>query len=275
MTLIYGADAHRGRDSLFVIAGPCVIESAELCIEIATVLKASCADLGLPYTFKASFDKANRTSISSFRGPGLEKGLEILARVKEDVGVNILTDIHLPAQAAPAAEVADILQIPAFLCRQTDLLTAAGATGRTVNIKKGQFLAPWDVKPIIEKVESTGNKRILLTERGSCFGYNALVVDMRSIAIMKSLGYPVVIDGTHSVQKPGGLGTSTGGDRDMAPVILAAAVAAGADGIFFEVHPRPDEARSDAPNTLGLGDAPALLARLKAVRNAVATIGKE
>ncbi|MCD6405693.1 MAG: 3-deoxy-8-phosphooctulonate synthase, partial [Planctomycetes bacterium] len=173
--------------------------------------------------------------------------------------------------AAAAAEVADILQIPAFLCRQTDLLTAAGATGRTVNIKKGQFMAPWDVKPIIEKVESTGNKRILLTERGSCFGYNTLVVDIRSIPIMKSFGYPVVIDGTHSVQKPGGLGTSTGGDRDMVPVISAAAVAAGADGVFLEVHPRPDEARSDAPNTLGLGDAPALLATLKAVREVAAT----
>jgi len=254
---------------LFVIAGPCVIESRELCIDIAAAMKRTCDRLRLPFIFKASFDKANRTSIRSFRGPGLDKGLKVLADVKKAVGVAILTDIHEAAQAVPAAEVADVLQIPAFLCRQTDLLVAAGATGRAVNVKKAQFLAPWDMAAAVEKIESTGNRNIILTERGSSFGYNALVVDMRSIPLMRATGYPVVIDATHSVQKPGGLGYATGGDRDMVPAIARAAVAAGADGVFLEVHPHPDRAKSDAANTLPLRDAAALLSVLKDIRRTV------
>ena len=256
-------------ESLFVIAGPCVIESAELCLETARAMAETCRELGLPYIFKASFDKANRTSVSSFRGPGLEDGLSILAGVKREAGVPVLTDIHEPAQAEMAAEVADCLQIPAFLCRQTDLLVAAGRTGKAVNIKKGQFLAPWDIRPAVDKVLSTGNENIMLTERGSCFGYNTLVVDMRSVPLMKGTGLPVVIDGTHAVQKPGGLGDATGGDRAMVPTICRAAVAAGADGVFLEVHPDPDAAKSDAANSLALADAPALLSQLKAIRGAL------
>jgi 2-dehydro-3-deoxyphosphooctonate aldolase (KDO 8-P synthase) len=258
-----------GKGPLLVIAGPCVIESKDLCLEVAGAMKDACAKLGLPYVFKASFDKANRTSVKSFRGPGLDKGLAILAEVKRSVGVPILTDIHEPSQAAAAAEVADVLQIPAFLCRQTDLLLAAAATGKAVNVKKAQFLAPWDMKPVIEKLESGGNRNITLTERGSSFGYNTLVVDMRSIPLMRALGYPVVIDATHAVQKPGGLGDVTGGDRAMVPTIAKAAVAAGADGLFLEVHPDPDRAKSDAANSLALGDAPGLLAVLKSIRAAV------
>jgi 2-dehydro-3-deoxyphosphooctonate aldolase (KDO 8-P synthase) len=258
----------RGR--LFIIAGPCVIESEKLCIEIASFMKEACDALDLPYVFKASFDKANRTSVSSFRGPGLAGGLETLARVKETCGVPVLTDIHEPSQADAVAEVADVLQIPAFLSRQTDLLLAAGKTGKVVNIKKGQFLAPWDMKAAVEKVLSTGNSSILLTERGTSFGYNALVVDMRSIPVMKKLGFPVIIDGTHSVQKPGGLGSATGGDRDMVPTICLAAAAVGADGVFLEVHPEPQKARSDAANSLDLADAPALLQKVKSVSEAAA-----
>jgi 2-dehydro-3-deoxyphosphooctonate aldolase (KDO 8-P synthase) len=253
---------------LFVIAGPCVIESPRMCLEIAARVAEACCALDLPYIFKASFDKANRTSISSFRGPGLERGLDVLARVKKTVGVPILTDIHEPSQAAPVAEVADVLQIPAFLCRQTDLILAAARTGRAVNIKKGQFLAPWDVRPIIEKVTSAGNRNIILTERGSSFGYNALVVDMRSIPLLRASGFPVVIDATHAVQQPGGLGNATGGDRSMVPIIAAAAVAAGADGVFLEVHGDPARAKSDAANSLALTDVPALLKRLKAIHKA-------
>jgi 2-dehydro-3-deoxyphosphooctonate aldolase (KDO 8-P synthase) len=255
-------------DGFFVIAGPCVIESRDMCLRIAHELKAVCSKLGVPYVFKASFDKANRTSVKSYRGPGLEEGLNVLAAVKKAEDVPILTDIHDPQQAAAVAEVADILQIPAFLCRQTDLVLAAAATGKAVNIKKGQFLAPWDVKSIVEKVESTGNRSIILTERGSSFGYNALVVDMRSIPVMKEFGYPVVIDGTHSVQQPGGLGNATGGDRRMVPTICKAAVAAGADGVFLEVHEDPQKAKSDAANTLPLNEVGALLATLKRVSEA-------
>jgi len=259
-----------GGGPLFVIAGPCVIESKSMCIEIASAMKAACGELGLPYVFKASFDKANRTSLSSFRGPGLHKGLDILAAVKGKVGVPVLTDIHEPSQAAPVAGIADVIQIPAFLCRQTDLVIAAAETRKAVNVKKAQFLAPWDMKPVIEKVQSTGNKNLILTERGSSFGYNTLVVDMRSIPLMKAFGYPVTIDGTHSVQKPGGLGTATGGDRGMVPTIVKAAVAAGADGVFLEVHPDPDKAKSDAANSLALSDAPELLASLKRIHEALA-----
>ncbi len=259
-----------GQGPLFVIAGPCVIESAELCAEVAGEMKGLCERLGLPYIFKASFDKANRTSLSSFRGPGLDEGLDVLARVKKATGVPVLTDIHEPDQAEAVAKVADILQIPAFLCRQTDLIVAAARTGRPVNIKKGQFLAPWDMRPIVEKVESEGNRTIILTERGSSFGYNNLVVDMRSIPLMRALGYPVVIDATHSVQKPGGLGNSTGGDRSMVPTIAKAAVAAGADGVFLEVHPDPDKSKSDAANSLALSSVGGLLETLKGIKDALA-----
>lgn len=258
-----------GGAGLFIIAGPCVIESRELCLDIAREMKAVCREAGVAYIFKASFDKANRTSVGSFRGPGMNEGLAVLAEVKRAVGVPILTDIHEASQAQPVAEVADILQIPAFLCRQTDLLVAAGRTGRVVNVKKAQFLAPWDMKPVIEKVESTGNANIVLTERGTAFGYNRLVVDMRSITVMKAMGYPVVIDGTHSVQEPGGLGNATGGDRTMVPTIAKAAVAAGADGVFLEVHPEPSRAKSDAANSMALADVRALIKTLVAVRAAV------
>ena len=258
-----------GGGPLFVIAGPCVIETKALCIETAAFLKDVCAKLALPYVFKASFDKANRTSISSYRGPGIDEGLAILAEVKETVGVPVLTDIHEPFQAARAAEAADILQVPAFLARQTDLVVAAAETGRAVNLKKAQFLAPWDMRAVVEKARSTGNENLILTERGSSFGYNNLVVDMRCIPAMRALECPVVIDATHSVQKPGGLGDRTGGDRDMAPVIARAAVAAGADGVFIEVHPEPDIAKSDAANSLALDDVEALLAQLKSIYLAV------
>jgi len=260
-------------ESLFVIAGPCVIEDGRMCLDIALEMKKICGKLGLPYIFKASFDKANRTSIQSFRGPGLEKGMKILADVKKNAGVPVLTDIHEPAQAKPVAEVADVLQIPAFLCRQTDLVLAAAATGRPINIKKGQFLAPWDIRCVLEKVASTGNTNVILTERGSSFGYNMLVVDMRSIPIMKSFGFPVAIDGTHSVQQPGGLGHATGGDRTMVPTICKAAVAAGADGVFLEVHSKPEHAKSDAANSLPLADMAGLLGRLKLIKEAAKETG--
>ena len=248
--------------SLFLISGPCVIESEELVLEIARYLKKVTDELGIDYYFKASFDKANRTSIDSFRGPGIVKGLEILRKVKNDVGVKICTDIHEPWQAEKASEVADIIQIPAFLCRQTDLLVAAGKTGKIINIKKAQFLAPWDMKNVAKKVESTGNHNIMLCERGSSFGYNNLVVDMTSIPEMKKIGYPVVFDATHSVQKPGGNGTSTGGNREYVPYLAKAAVAAGADGIFMEVHPDPDNALSDGANSMDLKDINKLCSEL-------------
>jgi len=254
-------DAH----PLLVVAGPCVIESARLCLDVAARMKETCASLSLPYVFKASFDKANRTSISSFRGVGLEDGLKVLGRVKERLGVPVLTDIHGPEQAAPVAAVVDVLQIPAFLCRQTDLLLAAGRTGLPVNIKKGQFVAPEDMARAAEKVRSTGNNRVILCERGTSFGYHDLVVDMRSIVRMKALGCPVLFDATHSAQQPAALGTQSGGDRDMVPPLAAAAVAAGADGIFIETHPEPDEALSDSATTLPLDSLAALLGRLKAI----------
>lgn len=257
-----------GQENLFVIAGPCVIESLDMCLDIARRMKAACHELGLPYIFKASFDKANRTSISSFRGPGLKEGLEILAVVRDKASVPVLTDIHEPSQAEPAAEVADVLQIPAFLARQTDLVLAAAATGRPLNIKKAQFMAPWDMQAVVEKAVSGGSVGVILSERGSSFGYNTLVVDMRSIPIMRSLGCPVAIDATHGVQKPGGLGTSSGGDREMVPTIAKAAVAAGADGVFLEVHPDPQSARSDAANSLRVDEAPPLLRTLKRIREA-------
>ncbi|MFA5293078.1 MAG: 3-deoxy-8-phosphooctulonate synthase [Phycisphaerae bacterium] len=231
---------------LFVIAGPCVIETEEICLDIASRLAEISKKTGVPVIFKASFDKANRSSIDGFRGPGLEKGLAILAKVKKQTSLALLTDIHTPQQAAAAAEVVDCLQIPAFLCRQTDLLIACGRTGKPVNVKKGQFMSPEEMKNAVEKIHSTGNEKILLTERGTFFGYNRLVNDMTAIPAMKKLGCPVIFDATHSTQQPGGLGNATAGSRDMAPVLARAAVAAGADGLFIEVHTDPKNAKSDA-----------------------------
>jgi len=246
------------------IAGPCQLEGRDHPLAIADRLQSACAEAGLGFIFKASFDKANRTAGDGARGPGLDAGLEMLAGVKARLGVPVLTDIHLPAQADTVAEVADVLQIPAFLCRQTDLLEAAGRTGRAVNIKKGQFLAPWDVSRAAEKVAAAGNARILLTERGSSFGYNTLVVDMRALPIMAQTGYPVIMDATHAVQAPGGMGGSSGGDRRMAPALARAAVSLGIAGVFLETHPYPDDAPSDGPNMIRLDDMPALIDELAA-----------
>lgn len=246
----------------FIIAGPCVLESWELALETALAVKEAATAAGLTAIFKSSFDKANRTSLSGFRGPGMSRGLEWLARIRAETGLPVITDIHEPEEAAAVAEAVDILQIPAFLCRQTSLLTAAGQTGKIVNVKKGQFLAPWDMRHVHDKVAQTGNRKILLTERGSSFGYNNLVVDMRAFPIMRSIGVPLVMDATHSVQLPGGQGGSSGGDRRMAPCLARAAVAAGADGVFIECHPDPDKALCDGPNSLALRDLPALLQQL-------------
>ncbi len=253
------------RPPLFLILGPCVIESAQHCLDLAGLLKEAAGQHGLPMVFKASFDKANRTSIRSYRGPGLDRGLQILAQVRSEIGLPVTSDIHEAAQAREAAAVLDILQIPAFLCRQTDLLTAAAATGRPVNVKKGQFLAPWDVRHIIEKLESTGNHRLILTERGSSFGYNNLVVDFKGLPVMRSYGFPVVFDATHSVQLPGGAGQESSGQADLIVPLARAAVAAGVDGLFFEVHDRPSEALSDGANALPLDQLPAILGILKQI----------
>ncbi len=252
-----------------MIAGPCVIEDATLTLEIARTLKQYAQELSLPLIFKASYDKANRTSLSSFRGPGLKAGLEILARVKGEVGLPVISDVHQVSEVAPAAEVLDVLQIPAFLCRQTDLVVAAAASGKPLNIKKGQFMAPWDMAPVVEKARSSGNSQILLTERGGSFGYNNLVVDFRSLAIMRGLGCPVVLDVTHSVQLPGGQGTCSGGQREFVPLLARAGVAAGVDGIFLEVHPEPDKARCDGPNSLPLQEVLPLWRTLKALHGLV------
>jgi 2-dehydro-3-deoxyphosphooctonate aldolase (KDO 8-P synthase) len=250
---------------LLMIAGPCVIEDEALTLEIAHTLKEYAAELSLPLIFKASYDKANRTSLASFRGPGLEKGLAILAQVKEETGLPMLADVHQVSEVTPAAEVLDVLQIPAFLCRQTDLIVTAAATGKPVNIKKGQFLAPWDMAPAVEKARSTGNSRIFLTERGTSLGYNNLVVDFRSLAILRGLGCPVVLDATHSVQLPGGQGSCSGGQREFVPLLARAGVAAGVDGIFLEVHPDPARARCDGPNSLPLPEVLPLWRTLKAL----------
>jgi 2-dehydro-3-deoxyphosphooctonate aldolase (KDO 8-P synthase) len=248
----------------FVIAGPCVLESFELARETAQAVKEAAEQAGLTAVFKSSFDKANRSSSSSFRGPGLMRGVEWLARIREETGLPVITDIHEPADAAPVAEGVDILQIPALLCRQTPLLEAAARTGRVVNIKKGQFLAPWDMGNAVDKLRRAGNPRALLTERGATFGYNNLVVDMRSCTFMKEFGVPLIMDATHSAQLPGGQGTSSGGDRRMIVPLAQAAVAAGASGVFLECHPNPDKALCDGPNSLHLNDLPALLLRLAA-----------
>jgi 2-dehydro-3-deoxyphosphooctonate aldolase (KDO 8-P synthase) len=246
----------------FIIAGPCALESFELARDTALELAAISRELGLPIVFKSSFDKANRTSVTSFRGPGLTKGLDWLGRIREQSGLPIITDIHLPEQAARVGEVADVLQIPAFLCRQTDLLLAAAQTGKIVNVKKGQFLAPWDMKPVVEKMRSVGHQLIWLTERGAAFGYNNLVVDFRSLAIMKDFACPVIFDATHSVQIPGGQGHASGGRREYVPLLARAAAAAGCSGIFMEVHPDPDNALCDGPNSWPLAKTRSLLKEL-------------
>lgn len=252
-----------------LIAGPCVIESEENVMLIAERIKGIAERLDIDYYFKASFDKANRTSISSYRGPGIEEGLRILKKVKDTYGLKIATDIHEPWQAEKVAEVADIIQIPAFLCRQTDLLVAAAKTGKLINVKKAQFLAPWDMANVVKKLEDSGNRNIMLCERGTSFGYNTLVVDMTGIVEMKKFGYPVVMDATHSVQKPGGKGNATGGKRENVEYLAKAAVAAGADALFFEVHPDPDNAMSDGPNMVKLDEFEELLKRVIKVYDAV------
>jgi 2-dehydro-3-deoxyphosphooctonate aldolase (KDO 8-P synthase) len=258
-----------GSGTLCIIAGPCVIESLELCLEVAETMRGIAGRLGLGYVFKASFDKANRTSVDSRRGVGIAAGLQILAEVRRRVGVPVLTDIHESEQAAPVAEVVDVLQIPAFLARQTDLLVAAGNTGKPVNVKKAQFMAPWDMKSVVAKLVSTGNRQILLTERGTSFGYNNLVVDFRSLPIMRDLGYPVVYDATHSLQLPGAAGTASGAQRQYAPHLLRAAVAVGVDALFLEVHPDPERAWSDAAAQLPLASVGAILEEAVRIRRAM------
>lgn len=254
---------------LVLIAGTCIIESENKTIKLAEEIKKIAEDQKFPFIFKASYDKANRSSVYSYRGPGLLNGLAILAKIKKKLDVPILTDVHLPEEVTPVAEIADILQIPAFLCRQTDLVLACGRTQKIVNVKKGQFLSPYEAKNIVEKLESCSTKKILLTERGSCFGYNNLVVDMRSLAIMKGFGYPVIFDATHSVQLPGKLRKSSGGETEFVPVLSRAAVAVGIAGIFLEVHPEPGKALSDAASQLPLKDLPVLLRQLKAIDSLV------
>jgi 2-dehydro-3-deoxyphosphooctonate aldolase (KDO 8-P synthase) len=254
--------AKLGNGRLFLIAGPCVIESPRHPAQVAERLKDLTGELGIPFVFKASYDKANRSSITSYRGLGMERGLEILASVKAKHGVPILTDVHDVSQVEPVAQVADILQIPAFLCRQTDLVLAAARTGRVVNIKKGQFMAPWDMKGVMEKAASTGNKKVMVTERGFSFGYNNLIVDMRSFPTLRSFGFPVIFDITHSVQRPGGLGDRSGGESHFIDTLGPAGVAAGVDGIFMEVHENPARALSDGPNAYKLGRLKKLLQKL-------------
>jgi len=254
---------------LFLIAGPCVIENEKLCLQVAGALMQTCARLGVFYVFKASFDKANRTSARSFRGPGLDEGLRVLGKVRAEFGVPVLTDVHTETQAAIAGEVVDILQIPAFLCRQTDLIEAAAITGRIINLKKGQFLSPAEMGQVAEKARRAGAEKILLTERGTTFGYNNLVADMRSIPILKRSGFPVIFDATHSVQLPGGGGDKSSGQREFAPVLARCALAAGANGLFIETHPRPERALSDGPNMIPLAEMPALLRELLKVFDAV------
>ncbi|WP_300671774.1 3-deoxy-8-phosphooctulonate synthase [Desulfoluna sp.] len=258
----------------FLIAGPCVIETRDICLRIAEFLSRLTRKEGVPYIFKASYDKANRTSIDAFRGPGPQEGLRILEEIRREFGIPVISDIHSPEQAIEAAEVLDILQIPALLCRQTDLIVAAAKTGKPVNIKKGQFLAPWDMENIVKKAQSAGNNDILLTERGTSFGYNNLVVDMRSLGIMKETGCPVIFDATHSVQLPGGQGTKSGGDRRQAPPLAKAAIAAGADGLFMETHFDPDNALCDGPNSVTFGMMEALLPQIVAIKAIVNGGGK-
>ncbi len=258
-----------GGAPLALIAGPCVIEDAELAFHVAGFLKQCCAELGMPLIFKSSYDKANRSSVNSFRGPGLTDGLAVLSRIRRELQIPVISDVHRIEEVGPAAEVLDILQIPAFLCRQTDLLQAAARTGRPLNIKKGQFMAPWDMRQVMAKVAAAGNHQVLLTERGASFGYNNLVVDFRAIAIMQSTGCPVVFDATHSVQLPGAAGDHSGGQRQFAPLLARAGVAAGADAVFMEVHPDPDRALCDGANSLPLQDVKSLLILLQEIHRAV------
>jgi len=264
-----------GNGPLFLIAGPCVIENKEITLKVARFLKALAQRVQIPIIFKSSYDKANRTSIDSFRGPGLNKGLEILKEVKADVGLPVLSDIHGVSEIEKAAEVLDIIQIPAFLSRQTDLIIEAARTNLPLNIKKGQFLSPWDMEQVVLKAISRGHNRVLLTERGTSFGYNNLIVDMRSIFVMKNFGYPVVFDATHGVQLPGGQGKSSGGQREFVAPLARAAIAAGADGIFLEIHPDPDSALSDGPNTLPLEQVESLLVMLKEIHRIVGRKGED
>jgi len=264
-----------GNRPLVLIAGPCVIESEDQVRKTIEGLKEITGEINIPFIFKSSYDKANRTSIKSYRGPGLDKGLEILEKVKREFDIPLLVDVHQIEEVKLVSKVADILQVPAFLCRQTDLIISIARTGKPINVKKGQFLAPWDMQNVIEKIESTGNKNILLTERGSCFGYNNLVVDMKSLPIIRSFGYPVVFDATHSVQKPGGKGTTTSGEREYVPFLAQAAVATGIDGLFLEVHPQPEKALSDGPNMIRLSRVKELLEKLIKIDKVVKTTCKE
>ena len=266
--IIAGAKMGRNNPPL-IMAGPCVIEDADITFHTAKKLKEICDAAGLPFIFKSSYDKANRTSIKSFRGPGMEKGLRVLADIKSKLNIPVISDIHSREEIKPAAEVLDALQIPAFLSRQTDLIIEAAKTGKPVNIKKGQFLAPWDVKNIIEKFTSTGNHNLFITERGTSFGYNNLVVDFRGFSIMRSFGYPVIFDVTHSLQLPGGQGTSSGGQREFAEPFARAAVAVGVDGLFMEVHPEPSKALCDGPNMIKLDDVQDLLNIIKGIHSLV------
>lgn len=250
---------------LALIAGPCVIEDRESALRHASYLKEVADRAGIPFIYKSSYDKANRTSLDSYRGPGIEKGLKILAQVKQEIGIPVLTDVHEKEQVALAKETADILQIPAFLCRQTDFVIAVAKSRKVVNIKKGQFLAPWDLRQVVEKIASTGNEQILVTERGVSFGYNNLVADMRSLVVLRELGYPVVFDATHSLQLPGGLGKASGGERRFIPALARAGVAVGVDALFMEVHEDPDRAPSDGPNSLPLKEVEGLLKMVKEI----------
>ena len=268
-TVVVDKGVSFGGGELVFIAGPCVIESRQMALDLAKRLTALARRLKVKYVFKASFDKANRTSVDSFRGPGIDKGLEILAEIRQKFDVPVLTDVHEPWQCKPVAEVCDVLQIPAFLARQTDLVTAAGETGAVINVKKGQFMAPEDMAQVCRKITSTGNRRIVLCERGSSFGYRNLVADMRSLLIMRDLGYPVVMDATHSVQRPGGLGTGSGGDGKYAPALARAAVATGVDGVFMETHVNPKVAKSDAANAIRFAEVEKLWKTLVAINDIV------
>lgn len=254
---------------LLFIGGPCALESEELALQIATTMKELCQKYGFNYVFKASFDKANRTSITSYRGPGMVSGLETLRKIRETVGVSVISDIHEPSQAEAAAEVLDIIQIPAFLCRQTDLLVSVSKTGKPINLKKGQFVSPWDMKNAVNKIREGGPSPVMLVERGASFGYNNLVVDMRGFPVMKSFGCPVIFDATHSVQLPGGAGGSSGGQREFVEPLTRAAVAAGVDGVFMEIHPNPDKAMCDGPNSMALDKIEPVLSAIARIRQAV------
>jgi 2-dehydro-3-deoxyphosphooctonate aldolase (KDO 8-P synthase) len=267
-----GPIAVGGGAPLVLIAGPCVIEEETMTLDIAGFLKELTGRLGIPFVFKASYDKANRTSRKSYRGPGLDRGLEILRKIRQTLGVPVLSDVHRYEEIEPAAAALDVLQIPAFLCRQTDFVAEVARRARAVNIKKGQFLAPWDAAHVLEKAAAEGNSNLILTERGVSFGYHNLVVDFRAFPILRATGYPVVFDATHSVQLPGGAGSASGGDRRMVPGLARAAVAAGVDGLFFEVHPDPDRALCDGPNSLALAELPELLATLKRIGQAVSPL---